>query len=80
LADWAGGVSQILERVWKAKSKDFSDRVEIEQAHDVLVSKVKTVDKDANCDTVAKRINSLRMTVGPFTGASKFLTIFITFD
>jgi hypothetical protein len=63
-----------LECVWKTKSEDFSDRVRKEQAYDALVTKVKTVDKPAKCDTVVKRINSLLMTVGPFTGAWKHLT------
>jgi hypothetical protein len=34
------------------KSKDYSDRVKKEQAYDVLVTKVETVDKDENRDTV----------------------------
>jgi hypothetical protein len=43
-----------LECVWKVKSKEYSDRVKKEQAYDVLVTRVKTVDKDANRDTAAK--------------------------
>jgi hypothetical protein len=41
------------------KSKDYSDRVKREQACGVLATKVKTVDKNANRDTVVKKNNLL---------------------
>jgi hypothetical protein len=38
------------------KPKDYSDRVKEECAYDVLVTEVKTVNKDTNRDAVVKRI------------------------
>jgi hypothetical protein len=83
VADWAedflaefADLQRSLESVWKTKLEDYSDRIKKEQAYNMLVTKVKTVDKNANCDTVVKRIYSLLMTVGPFTGASKLSTVF----
>jgi putative effector of murein hydrolase LrgA (UPF0299 family) len=41
------------------KSNKYSDRVRKEYAYDVLVTEVKTVDKDINRDTVVKKVNCL---------------------
>lgn len=48
--------------LWKIKSKEYSDRYAKSQAYDVLVKKMKEVDKNADRETVVKKLNNLRTT------------------
>ena len=43
-----------LEWVWKVKSNENSDRVNKEQVYELLVTKVKRTDEDANRETAIK--------------------------
>jgi len=42
------------ECVWKVKSNENSDRVNKEQVYELLVTKVKRTDEDANRETAIK--------------------------
>jgi len=46
--------------LWKIKSKEYSNRNIKDQAYEVLIEKMKEIDKNANRDAVVKKINSLR--------------------
>jgi len=46
--------------LWKIKWKEYSNRNMKDRAYGVLIEKMKEIDKDANRDTVVKKINSLR--------------------
>lgn len=46
--------------LWKVKSKSYSDRNAKNQAYDILVDKMKTIDPEANRESVCKKINALR--------------------
>lgn len=48
--------------LWKVKSKQYSDRNAKSQAYEILIEKMQTVDKNANRETVVKKINSMRTT------------------
>ncbi|KAK7025488.1 hypothetical protein SK128_017607 [Halocaridina rubra] len=46
--------------LWKVKSIDYCDRKKKKAAYEILVNKLKEVDKDANRDAVVRKINTLR--------------------
>lgn len=48
--------------LWKVKSKEYSDRNAKAQAYEILVEKMRTVDKSSNRESVVKKINSMRTT------------------
>jgi hypothetical protein len=43
--------------IWKVKSKEYQNRVTKESAYSALTEKVKTLDPQANKETVLKKIN-----------------------
>jgi hypothetical protein len=43
--------------IWKVKSKEYQNRETKERAYSALTEKVKTVDPQANKETVLKKIN-----------------------
>jgi hypothetical protein len=43
--------------IWKVKSKEYQNRETKENAYSTLTEKVKTVDPQANKETVLKKIN-----------------------
>lgn len=46
--------------LWKVKSKEYSNRDIRNQSYNKLVNKLKEVEREANKETVIKKINSLR--------------------
>ncbi|XP_060867451.1 uncharacterized protein LOC132942815 [Metopolophium dirhodum] len=46
--------------LWKIKSKEYSNRNIKDRAYEVLIEKMKEIDKNVNRDAVVKKINSLR--------------------
>ena len=54
------GIRIRIYSIWKIKSKEYHNREMKESAYSALTEKVKTIDPQANKETVLKKINNLR--------------------